>query len=173
MFAKRKAFFSFAKRKAFPFLLQRRRAFFFLCRKKSFLFHSSKEQGSSFRRVLEEAMEVSSFWAYSCCCLIWDSRQLQRDSSQSQWTSSARKKYEIIFILHPAMYINRQITWAVSTCERTRRTRTFGIPCSSKSPHSDCNICSSFLFEAQLFVRAFHLKKFSCSFKGYALFFLS
>ena len=109
----------------------------------------------------------------SCCCLIWDSRQLQRDSRQSQWTSSARKKYEIIFILLPAMYINRQITWAVSTCERTCRTRTFGIPCSSKSPHSDCNICSSFLFEAQLFVRAFHLKKFSCSFKGYALFCLS
>ena len=86
-------------------------------------------------------------------------------------SSCASLQHGRLIILLPTSDINRQITWAVSTCERTRRTRTFGIPCSSKLPYSDYNICSSFLFEAQLFVRAFHLKKFSCSFKGYALFF--
>ena len=27
----------------------------------------------------KKRMEVSSFWACSCCCLIWGSRELQRD----------------------------------------------------------------------------------------------
>ena len=36
-----------------------------------------------FKVSLKKGMEVPSFWACSCCCLIWGSRELQRDSGRA------------------------------------------------------------------------------------------